>query len=97
MGPALAIALALLAQLQVARQSYRPTARVQFFPMQTLITGTQSSSEQLPHSATEVLCTMPMLRPKGDVDPRIVVEPPKDVDYKIRIVEPPPCVERPKR
>ena len=36
-------------------------------------------------------CAMPMLKPEGDVDPKIIVEPPKDVDFKIRIIEAPRC------
>jgi len=37
---------------------------------------------------------MPLLRPRGDVDPKIVVEPPATIDAKIRTVDVPPCIER---
>jgi hypothetical protein len=34
-------------------------------------------------------CQMPAARPQGDVDPKIVVEPPKGVGFAIRTVEAP--------
>ena len=35
-------------------------------------------------------CGMTILKPETDVDPKIVIEPPKN-DYKIRVIEPERC------
>jgi hypothetical protein len=90
------IALVLISQL-AAPQVYRPSAKVtlggtpQFF----LVTpkATTGHAIEIYKPTAQVLCTMPMLRPQGDVDPKIVVEPPKN-GARIRSVEVPPCVER---
>jgi hypothetical protein len=39
----------------------------------------------------KIVCNMPMIHGNGDVDPKIVITPPKRVDYKIRIIEAPAC------
>ena len=48
----------------------------------------QMAGEVLP---TPMDCRMPMVRANGNVDPKIVREPPKDIDFKIRAIEVPPC------
>jgi hypothetical protein len=97
MGPIL-VAVGLFAALAAHQQhAARPTANVHFNAPRVFVQP--GSKPVVTHltNAPQLLCTMPMLRPQADVDPKIVVEPSKDVDYKIRIVEPPPCVERPSR
>ena len=39
----------------------------------------------------KIVCAMPMIRGNSDIDPKIVIEPRKGVDYKIRIIEAPAC------
>lgn len=34
-----------------------------------------------------IVCNMPMVRPRADVDPKFVVEPPKDVVFHLRIID----------
>lgn len=70
--------------LSATRQPVRPL----FAPLQQ--PGVAERSPQ-------VLCTMPILRPDANVDPKIVVEPQKGVDFKIRTIDTPACVERPTR
>lgn len=36
-------------------------------------------------------CGMTIVRPERDVDPKIVIDTPKNADYKIRIIEPQRC------
>ena len=92
-------ALVLISQL-AAPQAYRPSAKVtlggtpQFF----LVTPkpTAGHAIEVYKASSQVLCTMPMLRPQGDVDPKIVIEPPKD-GAKIRTIDVPPCIERASR
>jgi hypothetical protein len=39
----------------------------------------------------EIVCGIRIIRGNADVDPKIVMEPRKGVDYKIRIIEAPAC------
>jgi hypothetical protein len=95
MGPIL-VAAGLFAALAAHQQSTRPTAKVQFnAPRYVVQPGSNPVVTHL--RAPQLLCTMPMLRPEKNVDPKIAVEPSKDLDYKIRTVEVPPCIERTSR
>ncbi len=95
MGP-IFVAVGFFAALAAHQQPARPTARVHFNTPRVFVQpGAKPVITHL--KAPQLLCTMPMLRPEGDVDPKIVVEPSKDLDYKIRIVELPPCVGRASR
>ena len=95
MGP-IFVAVGLFAALAAHQQAMRPTAKVHFnSPRFFVQPGAKPVVTHL--KPPQLLCTMPMLRPQGDVDPKIVVEPSKEVDYKMRIVELPPCVERASR
>ena len=92
-------ALVLISQL-AAPQVYRPSGKVtlggtpQFFPIKPKpATGQAIDTYKAPR---QVLCTMPMLRPQGDVDAKIVVEPPKN-GAKIRTIDAPACIEQPNR
>ena len=92
-------ALVLIAQL-TAGLPYRPSVKVtlggarQFVPLKPKATpGLVIDMHQKP---SQVLCSMPMLRPPADVDPKIVIEPPKD-GAKIRTIDVPPCIERASR
>ena len=87
-------ALVLISQL-AAPQPYRPSAKVtlrgvrQFYVVEPKTATAQAIDID---KAPPQFCTMPMLRPQGDVDPKIVVEPPKN-GAKIRAIEVPPCIE----
>lgn len=92
-----AAALVVLAQLVAAPQPYRSGVKVHFYAAQPI------SPKEAPmlgrvviHPAPQMLCTMPMLRPQGNVDPKIVVEPPKN-GAKIRTIDAPKCIERASR
>ena len=95
------IALVLISQL-AAPQASRPSAKVtlggtqQFFLVTPkTATGTGQAIDMY-KAPSPVLCTMPMLRPRGDVDPKIVAEPPKN-GAKIRTIDVPACIEQPNR
>jgi hypothetical protein len=90
MTPMLGITvLVVITQLAAAQQPYRPgVKRVEFVTPQNITPKVIQTPQ--------ALCTMPMLRPQGDVDPKIVVEPPKN-GAKIRTVVVPPCIERASR
>ena len=69
-------------------------AKVQFNAPRYLVQpGSQPVVTHL-EAAPQRLCTMPLLRPRRDIDPKIVVEPPSTVDAKIRTVDVPRCIER---
>ena len=89
-------ALVLISQL-AAPQPYKPSVKFnlggrQFVPLQPK-TAKVLDMHQAPR---QVLCTMPLVRPEKDVDPKIVVEPPKN-GAKIRTIDVPPCIERARR
>jgi hypothetical protein len=93
-------ALVLIAQL-AAPQAYRPSAKLTFGgPKQFFLVkptpGTGQAIDIYKALPPQVLCTMPMLRPQGDVDPKIVAEPPKN-GAKIRTIDAPACIEKPNR
>lgn len=97
MVPVLAVVLAVLTQLTAAPPRFRPGARVHFVPLQaTAVKGTPVQVHVVASPEKQVLCTMPLLRPKTDVDPKIVVEPPKN-GAKIRTIDAPACIERASR
>jgi hypothetical protein len=103
MTPTLAaVALAVIAQFLAGQQPFRPSAKVQFQAPQIIeapqlskaprVFQTPLGTYQLPgESAT--LCTTPILRPSTNVDPKIVVEPPKP-HPKIRTIDAGTCIER---
>lgn len=95
MLPVLAVALAVLVQLGAAPPPHRPGVKVRFVPLPS---QTRSGVAILHVTPTpkQVLCTMPMLRPQTNVDPQIVVEPPKN-GAKIRTLDVPVCIERASR
>ena len=88
-------ALVLISQL-AAPPPYRPSVKAnlggarQFVPLKSKTTAAQVI--EIHQTPRQVLCSMPMLRPPADVDPKIVVEPPKN-GAKIRAIEVPPCIE----
>ena len=80
------ITVLIVAAQLVAPPPFKPSVkRVEFPTPQNVMPKVVAT----PH----VLCTMPMLRPQGNVDPRIVVEPPKN-GAKIRAIVAPTCIER---
>jgi hypothetical protein len=90
----LAAALLLLAQLSAAPQPYRSGVKVQFVTPQSMKpNGMPVQVHVVPPPSKHVLCAMPMLRPQTDLDPKIVVEPPKN-GAKIRTIDAPACIER---
>ena len=93
----LAAALLLLAQLSAAPQPYRSGVTVQFVtPQAKTLNGVPIQVHVVTPLQKQVLCTMPMLRPQTDVDPKIVKEPPKN-GAKIRTIDAPACIERASR
>ena len=92
MGP-IFIAVGVFAALAAHQQPVRPMAKVRFNTPRYLVQP--GSTPVVTHvlAAPQRLCTMPMLRPEGDVDPKIVVEPPSTIDAKIRTIDAPPCIE----
>jgi hypothetical protein len=97
MVPILAAALAVLAQLAAAPQPFRPGAKVHFVtPQSKVLNGVPVQVHVGTPSQKHVLCTMPMLRPQTDVDPKIVRELPKH-GAKIRTIDAPACIERASR
>ena len=92
--PVLAVVLAVLTQLTAAPPPFRPGATVYFVPVQaTAVKGPPVQVHVVTPLQKQVLCTMPILRPDGDVDPKIVKEPPKN-GAKIRTIDAPACIER---
>ena len=92
MGP-IFVAVGLFAALAAHQQAMRPSAKVHFnSPRYFVQPGSKPVVTHL--KPPQLLCTMPMLRPQGDVDPKIVIEPPATIDAKIRTVDVPPCIER---
>ena len=45
----------------------------------------------LTQQPSAMACGMTIVRPERDVDPKIVIDTPKNADYKIRIIEPQRC------
>ena len=39
----------------------------------------------------KIICRMPMIEGKSDLDPRIVVEPPTGIAFALRIIQAPGC------
>ena len=90
-------ATALVVISQLANQTYRPGVNVQFNAPQIVAPRADTEPRSIvTHHVPQRLCTMPLLRPQGKVDPKIVVEPPKN-GAKIRAYEVPRCVERTSR
>lgn len=97
MMPVLAVALAVLTQLAAAPPPFRPGVNVHFVTSQsTTLNRALVRLHAVTSPSKQVLCTMPMLRPQTDVDPKIVVEPPKN-GAKIRTIDAPACIERASR
>lgn len=97
MVPVLAVVLVVLTQLTAAPPRFHPGARVHFVPLQaTAVNGTPVQVHVVASPEKQVLCTMPLLRPKTDVDPKIVLELPKN-GAKIRTIDAPACIERASR
>ena len=97
MGPGLVTAVAMLAHLVSAPQPFRPMVKVDFSAQPSTGLTSLAFPRAVATATPQVLCTMPMLRPSTNVDPKIVVEPARDIDYKIRVIEQAPCVERASR
>ena len=93
MGP-IFVAVGLFAALAAHQQSMRPTAKVQFnAPRYFVQPGSKPVVTHL-EAGPQRLCTMPLLRPQRDIDPKIVLEPPPTIDAKIRTLDVPRCIER---
>ena len=100
MAPTLAaVTLALIAQFVAGQEALRTRARVR---LQTLQIAQEARVFQTPQGTHQLqresatLCTTPILRPSTNVDPKIVVEPPK-TDAKIRTIDAGKCIERASR
>ena len=86
-------ALALISQL-AAPVPYKPSVRVQLGSPQFVLVNPQDAARRaLTHHQPQRLCTTPLIRPQGNPDPKIVVEPPKN-GAKIRSIDAPTCIER---
>ena len=97
MVPVLAVALAVFAQLAAGPPPFRPGVNVQFVTSQsTTFDRALARLHAVTSPSKQVLCTMPMLRPQTDIDPKIVKEPPKN-GAKIRTIDAPTCIERASR
>ena len=97
MVPTLAVVLAVLVKLAATPPPFRPGATVYFVtPQSTTLDRALVRLHAVTSPSKPVLCTMPMLRPQTEVDPKIVVEPPKN-GAKIRSINAPACIERASR
>ena len=106
MAPMLAaVTVAVIVQFVAGQQPSRPGVQVRF-RAPTIVQGiplskasrvfqTPLGTHQLPQESV-TLCTTPILRAPANVDPKIVVEPPKN-DAKIRTIDVGKCVERTSR
>jgi hypothetical protein len=101
MAPLVAVTvLAVVAQLGSTPQPFRFADKRmvlwQQLPSPHILMGRAAAAI---HQTPQVLCTMPMIRPQTDVDPKIVVETPNDAGqrFKMRTIDAPRCVERTSR
>lgn len=97
MSPTLGVVvLAVIAQFVAGQEALRTRATVRLQTLQIArearVFQTPQGTRHLPRES-EMLCTMPILRPPADVDPKIVVEPPKS-GAKIRTIDAGTCIER---
>ena len=100
MAPTLvAVTLALIAQFVAGQEALRTRATVRLQALQSTqearVFQTPQGTHHVPHESA-TLCTTPILRPSSNIDPKIVVEPPKN-GAKIRTIDAGKCIERASR